>query len=83
MSEQRAKIALADIESARGTISGHVLRTPMLPAQTQWIESLRVPVLMDTAKARRELSWRPRHDAEETLQEMVSAARAQGLIGGG
>jgi len=32
MSEQRAKIALADIESARGTISGHVLRTPMLPA---------------------------------------------------
>jgi threonine dehydratase len=32
MSEQRAKIALADIESARRTISGHVLRTPMLPA---------------------------------------------------
>ncbi len=32
MSEQRAKITLADIESARGTISGHVLRTPMLPA---------------------------------------------------
>src|SRR5213080_2536461 len=32
MSEQRAKIALADITSARGTISGHVLRTPMLPA---------------------------------------------------
>jgi threonine dehydratase len=32
MSEQRAKIALADIEAARGTISGHVLRTPMLPA---------------------------------------------------
>ena len=60
-----------------------VARTPMLPAQTQWIESLRVPVLMDTAKARRELSWRPRHDAAETLQEMVSAARAQGLIGGG
>src|SRR5437763_16844178 len=32
MSEQRLKIALADIESARKTISGHVLRTPMLPA---------------------------------------------------
>jgi threonine dehydratase len=32
MSEQRAQIALADIESARGTISSHVLRTPMLPA---------------------------------------------------
>jgi nucleoside-diphosphate-sugar epimerase len=59
-----------------------VARTPMLPAQAQWIESLRVPVLMDTAKARRELSWRPRHDAQETLDEMVSAARAQGLLGG-
>jgi threonine dehydratase len=32
MSEQRAKIAVADIESARRTISGHVLRTPILPA---------------------------------------------------
>jgi threonine dehydratase len=32
MSEQRANIALADIVSARRTISGHVLRTPMLPA---------------------------------------------------
>ena len=25
--------------------------------------------------------WRPRHDARETLEEMVTAARAQGLIG--
>jgi threonine dehydratase len=32
MSEQRAKVALSDIEAARGTISAHVLRTPMLPA---------------------------------------------------
>jgi nucleoside-diphosphate-sugar epimerase len=60
-----------------------VARTPMLPAQAQWIESLRVPVLMDTAKARKELAWRPRHDAQETLEEMVAAARAQGLIGSG
>src|ERR1700756_5971763 len=32
MSEQRLKIALSDIESARQTIARHVLRTPMLPA---------------------------------------------------
>src|ERR1700757_5040034 len=32
MSEQRLKITLADVEAARATISGHVLRTPMLAA---------------------------------------------------
>src|SRR5262252_8902975 len=32
MSEQRLKVTLADIEAARRTMSGHVLRTPMLEA---------------------------------------------------
>jgi threonine dehydratase len=32
MSEQRGKVTLADIEAARATIGGHVLRTPMLAA---------------------------------------------------
>src|SRR5690349_13315689 len=32
MSEQRLKVTLADIEAARATIAGHVLRTPMLAA---------------------------------------------------
>jgi UDP-glucose 4-epimerase len=55
-------------------------RLPFIPAEAQWIESIRTPVLMDTAKARRELRWRPRHDALETLQEMVLAARSEALI---
>jgi nucleoside-diphosphate-sugar epimerase len=55
-------------------------RLPFVPAEAQWIESVRAPVLMDTAKARRELRWRPRHDAHETLTEMVRAARAERLI---
>jgi UDP-glucose 4-epimerase len=50
-----------------------VARTPFLPAQASWIEAARRPVLMDTAKARRELRWRPRHDAHETLRETVAA----------
>jgi nucleoside-diphosphate-sugar epimerase len=54
----------------------------MLPAQAQWIESIRVPVLMDSAKAERELDWHPEHDAIQTLREMVEAARERGLIGG-
>src|SRR5690348_13944465 len=32
MSEQRLKVTLADIETARRTMAGHVVRTPMLAA---------------------------------------------------
>jgi UDP-glucose 4-epimerase len=57
-----------------------VARLPFVPAEAQWIEAVRTPVLMDTAKARRELHWRPRHAAAQTLQQMVDAARAEQLI---
>jgi UDP-glucose 4-epimerase len=57
-----------------------VARLPFMPAEAQWIESLRTPMLMDAAKARRELRWRPRHDSRETLREMVHAARSEQLI---
>ncbi len=57
-----------------------VARLPFVPAEAQWIEAVRTPVLMNTAKARRELGWRPRHDARETLQQMVDAARSEQLI---
>jgi nucleoside-diphosphate-sugar epimerase len=67
-------------DSALDAVAELIARAPMVPAQAQWIESLRVPVLMDTTKARRELAWRPRHDALETLSETVSASRAQGLL---
>jgi nucleoside-diphosphate-sugar epimerase len=35
---------------------------------------------MDTAKARRELGWHPRHDAIDTLRSMAAAARDEGLL---
>jgi nucleoside-diphosphate-sugar epimerase len=57
-----------------------VAHLPFVPAKATWIESFRKPVLMDTAKARRELRWRPRHDARETLRAMVEAARSERLI---
>jgi nucleoside-diphosphate-sugar epimerase len=50
-----------------------VALAPFAPAEATWIEAARRPVLMDTAKARRELRWRPRHDALETLRETVAA----------
>jgi nucleoside-diphosphate-sugar epimerase len=52
-----------------------VARLPFLPDEASWIEAARVPVLMDTAKARRVLRWRPKHDALATLQETVAATR--------
>jgi nucleoside-diphosphate-sugar epimerase len=52
-----------------------VSRLPFLPDEATWIEAARVPVLMDTAKARKELRWRPRHDALDTLHATVEAAR--------
>jgi nucleoside-diphosphate-sugar epimerase len=35
---------------------------------------------MDTAKARRELRWRPKHDALATLRETIAATRLARLI---
>jgi UDP-glucose 4-epimerase len=44
-----------------------------LPAQAQWIAAFRTPVIMDTAKARRELRWRPKYDALQTLRQTIAA----------
>jgi UDP-glucose 4-epimerase len=57
-----------------------IARLPFLPAEAQWVEAVRTPVLMDASKARRALRWRPRHDARETLGAMVDAAREERLI---
>jgi UDP-glucose 4-epimerase len=50
-----------------------VALSPWTPAEATWIEAARRPVLMDTSKARRELRWRPQHDAQDTLRETVAA----------
>ena len=53
-----------------------IARLGFLPAQAQWIAAFREPVIMSAAKARRELGWRPKHNALQTLREMVAAAPA-------
>jgi nucleoside-diphosphate-sugar epimerase len=53
---------------------------PLMPSLAQWVNASRVPVVMDTAKARRALRWRPRHDTAETLRATVAAARERGVI---
>jgi nucleoside-diphosphate-sugar epimerase len=52
-----------------------ISRLPFLPDEASWIEAARIPVLMDTSKARSQLQWRPRHDALETLKLTVEAHR--------
>jgi len=46
----------------------------------EWAIAADTPVVMDTAKARRDLGWEPRHDAGKTLQETVAGAREKGLL---
>jgi nucleoside-diphosphate-sugar epimerase len=53
---------------------------PLVPSQAQWVNAGRVPVVMDTSRARRELRWRPRYDTREVLRLTVAAAREQGLV---
>ncbi|HET6448548.1 MAG TPA: NAD-dependent epimerase/dehydratase family protein [Conexibacter sp.] len=55
-------------------------RLPFVPEKTQWINALRVPVVMDTTKAERELRWRPRYGARETLRATIAEARAGELL---
>ena len=57
-----------------------ISRLSFLPAQAQWIAAFREPVLMSTAKARRELGWRPKHNALETLHETIQATRMESII---
>jgi UDP-glucose 4-epimerase len=67
-------------ELAVDAVAEMIARLGFLPTQVQWISAFREPVIMDTAKARRELRWRPKHDALETLRETITAARLERLI---
>jgi UDP-glucose 4-epimerase len=52
-------------------------RLPFMPPEAAWIQAFRVPAIMDTAKARKQLGWRPRHSGHDALRAMVAAARAE------
>jgi nucleoside-diphosphate-sugar epimerase len=53
-----------------------VSRVPALPPEVRWIESVRKPVLMRTARAKKELGWKPKHTGKATLKAMIEAYRA-------
>ncbi len=62
------------------SVAAHGAGLPLMPSIAQWINAGRVPVVMDTARARRELRWRPKHDTRATLHALATGARAAGLV---
>src|SRR3954451_19509413 len=85
-------ISFGDLASAIGWYSvpvpklgvevtaGVISRIPVAPAEVSWIHAGRVPVVMDTHKAREKLGWEPAYDTRETLALTVEGAREEGLI---
>ena len=55
-------------------------RLPGLPPQAAWIQTARVPVVMDTTRAQEKLGWEPQHDVIDTLRDTVRGAREAGLV---
>jgi UDP-glucose 4-epimerase len=68
------------VPRATVSLAAAATRLPLVPAQAQWLNAFRVPMLMSPHRARKQLRWRPRHTAAETLAAMVAAARERGLI---
>ena len=87
------EISMSDVARAFGWHSVPVPRTaidvlveatgrlPFMPLKAEWLNAMRVPVVMDTQKAKRALRWKPRHTTAATLRETVEAARAAGRLG--
>ncbi len=66
--------------AAVGLSANLAKRLAFLTPQLEWATAVRTPVLMDSAKARRELGWEPRFDAAETLLQTAVSAREAGLL---
>jgi nucleoside-diphosphate-sugar epimerase len=49
-----------------------VARLPFLPPVAEWVEAASRPVIMDTAKAKQELGWRPRYTGLEALRATLA-----------
>ncbi|WP_100498315.1 NAD-dependent epimerase/dehydratase family protein [Geodermatophilus chilensis] len=49
-----------------------VARLPFLPPAAEWVEAASRPVIMDTAKAKQQLGWRPRYTGWEALRATLA-----------
>ena len=60
--------------------AGVVDKLPLMPPQASWLNALRVPVVMDTTRAREQLGWQPLHDTRAVLADTARSAREAGLL---
>jgi nucleoside-diphosphate-sugar epimerase len=68
------------IPRVAAAVAAETTRLPLVPAKLEWLNAVRVPVVMDTTAARERLGWEPRHDARTVLEQTVAAARERRLI---
>ena len=81
----RGTLTISDVADALGWYSVRVpgmaveaaaevaTRLPFAPDSVAWLHSAKKPVLMKTARAKKELKWRPKHTAAATLRQMIEA----------
>ncbi len=86
------KVTMSDVARALGwrsiPVPGPAVRIGAAAARSlvfastklEWATALDTPVLVDATKARRDLAWRPEHDAWGTLEETVAGALEKGLL---
>lgn len=55
---------------------------PLVPPIVSWAEVLTHPAVMDTAKARRELGWRPRYSGHQALLDALGRGGRGAAAGG-
>jgi nucleoside-diphosphate-sugar epimerase len=55
---------------AAAVASEIVARLPFVPSALEWVHVGRTSVVMDTAKAKGQLGWRPKHTAAQTLSAL-------------
>ena len=77
LAEEMGWYAVSVPELAADAAAEVASRLPFLPPQARWLEAFRVPVIMDTTKARRTLRWRPKHDAREVLRQAIAGSQTE------
>jgi UDP-glucose 4-epimerase len=58
---------------AASAASEVIARLPFVPSSLEWLHVGRTSVVMDTAKAKAQLGWTPKHTAAETLSELAGS----------
>ena len=58
---------------AATVVLGALARLPFVPSAAQWLHVARTSVVMDTSKAKTQLSWTPRYTSAQTLKALAAS----------